>query len=292
MAIYYLMLVIAAVGTAGNFAITKVYQKRMGNGIRESIIFNMFVGLFSSVFFWITGGFRIEFTLYSAFMAFLMSVLVGVYTIIGFKLMSMGSMTVYTIFLMLGGAVVPYIYGVLFLDEAVNFTKVIALLMIVAAVILNSVGKNTGRQSLKFVILCFLVFLLNGAVSVVSKIHQIATVYNTVSADAFVLLKSIVRFVFFALLLPFFGKKEASHKNMPGTMYIVMAGSAIVSGFAYMLQLIGASYLPATVLYPIVTGGTVVGTSLFDRICFGQRLGRNTIISIVICVLALVLFVL
>ena len=292
MIIYYLMLVIAAVGTAGNFALTKVYQKTMGNAARESIIFNMYVGLFSSVFFWITAGFSVEFTPYSAIMSLLMSVLVGVYTMIGFKLMSMGSMTVYTIFLMLGGAVVPYIYGVLFLNETVNFVKIIALLMIVVAVILNSTGKRAGKQSLKFILLCFAVFFLNGAVSVVSKMHQIESVHKTVSADGFVLLKSVVRFLFFALILPFFSKKEKEQIKMPGLMYLVMTGSAIVSGLAYMLQLIGASYLPATVLYPIVTGGTVVGTSLFDRICFGQHLSKNTIISIVFCVTALVLFVL
>ena len=292
MAIYYLMIVIAAVGTAGNFALTKVYQKTMGNGVRESIIFNMFVGLFGSVFFWITSGFHIEFTIYSAVMALLMSLLVGVYTMIGFKLMSMGSMTVYTIFLMLGGAVVPYIYGVLFLNETVNFTKLLALLMIVAAVVLNSMEKNAGRQSFSFILLCFAVFFLNGAVSVVSKVHQIETVHKTVSADAFVLLKNVVRFMFFALILPFCGKKTEASRKLPLGMYGIMLGSAVVSSLAYMLQLIGASNLPATVLYPIVTGGTVVGTSLFDRMCFGQRLSRNTIISIAICVAALVLFVL
>ena len=289
--IYYFILIIAAIGTAGNFALTKIYQKTMGNGVRESIIFNMLIGLFSTIFFWIAEGFQIECTPYSALMAFLMSLFVGVYTMIGFKLMSMGSMTVYTIFLMLGGAIVPYIYGVLFLDETVNLAKIIALLMIVMAVILNSLEKNAGKQSVKFIILCVMVFLLNGAVSVLSKIHQIETEYSIVSPDAFILLKSIVRFLFFAILLPFFSSGKKNFKKMQKKMYLVMICSAIVSGFAYMLQLIGASHLPATVLYPIVTGGTVVCTSLFDRISFGQHLHKNTIISIVICVIALILFV-
>ena len=67
--------------------------------------------------------------------------------------------------------------------------------------------------------------------------------------------------------------------------------SAIVNGVAYMLQLIGAASLPATVLFPIVTGGTIVCTSLFDKICFKEKLSRKTKISIAICVLALILFV-
>ena len=99
----------------------------------------------------------------------------GIYTMIGFKLMSMGSMTVYTIFLMMGGAIVPYIYGLIFLDEPITLPRVVALLMIVAAVVINSSGGKTGKQSVKFIILCIAVFLLNGAVSVVSKMHQIET---------------------------------------------------------------------------------------------------------------------
>ena len=288
---YYLLLVIAAIGTAGNFALTKIYQKTMGNASRESIVFNMLIGLFSSIVFLFLGGCRVEYTPFSGFMAFLMSLFVGVYTMIGFKIMSMGSVTVYTIFLMLGGAVVPYLYGIVFLDEIVNLAKVIALLLIVAAVILNCMKKNAGKQSGYFILLCIAVFLLNGAVSVISKIHQIETDYAVVSADAFVLLKSIVRFLFFAVLFPFFSRKTPEKKPVSGKMYLLILASSVVSSFAYVLQLIGASYLPATVLYPIMTGGTIVMTSLFDRICFAQRINKTTKLSIVICMIALCLFI-
>lgn len=287
---YYIMLAAAAVGTAGNFALTKVYQQTMGNAARESTIFNMLVGFYSTVVFWIVGGFKIECTTYSLLMAFLMSLFVGIYTMIGFKIMSMGSMTVYTVFLMLGGAVVPYIYGVLFLNEAVTFVNVIALLLVIAAVMLNSIEKNAGKQSAKFILLCFIVFLLNGAVSVVSKMHQVEIRYQVVSADAFVLLKSVVRFIFFATLIPFCSKKADTTAKLSAKMYVVMICSAAISGFAYMLQLVAASYIPATVLYPIITGGTIVGTALFDKFCFGQKQSNSTKVSIVICIIALILF--
>ena len=166
------------------------------------------------------------------------------------------------------------------------------MLLIICAVILNSVEKKTGRQSAKFILLCIVVFLLNGATSVVSKIHQIETRYAIVSADSFVVLKNIVRFVFFTIILPFFGqKREEPRKKLTGKIYFIMLMSAIVNGVAYMLQLIGAASLPATVLFPIVTGGTIVCTSLFDKICFKEKLSRKTKISIAICVLALILFV-
>ena len=142
--------ILAAIGCAGNFAVTKVYQKHMGNGIREGIKFNMIVGLFASIMFFAVSGFKWECTAFSLIFALLFTVFVGTYTMIGFNIMSMGSMTVYTVFLMLGGAVVPYLYGIAFLNESVNFRKVLALLFVVFAVMLNLFDeKGKNRQLIK-----------------------------------------------------------------------------------------------------------------------------------------------
>ena len=46
---YYMLSIFAAIGCAGNFAVTKIYQKQMGAGIREGIIFNIYIGLFCSI---------------------------------------------------------------------------------------------------------------------------------------------------------------------------------------------------------------------------------------------------
>lgn len=290
---YYMLSIFAAIGCAGNFAVTKIYQKQMGAGIREGIIFNIYIGLFCSVLFYVISGFKLEYTDYSFIMAAVFTLFVGMYTVIGFKIMSMGSMTVYTVFLMLGGAVVPYIYGILFLAERVNIFRISALLLVICSVLLNTFGEKQGKQSAKFILLCIAVFFLNGAVSVISKLHQIEKVYPAVSAESFVVLKSILRFFMFLMFLPFFGKqkKEYQTKKISFKIYIVMLASAVASGGSYFLQLIGAAHMPASVLYPVVTGGTIVTTSLFDRIFFRQRLSRNTVISIFTCVIALILFV-
>ena len=209
--IYYIMTLLAAIGTAGNFAVTQVYQKEMGSGVREGVIFNIFVGLFSGIIFFVASGFKLEFTAFSLIMAILFTLFVGSYTIIGFKIMSMGSITVYTLFLMLGGAVVPYIYGIVFWRETVNLQKIAALLLVILAVWLNTSGGKEQRQSVKFLLLCLAVFLLNGGTSVVSKVHQIEEVYPTISAQEFVALKNFARVVCFSLFLPFCKKKEKTH---------------------------------------------------------------------------------
>lgn len=289
---YSILSILAAVGYAGNFAITKVYQKQMGSGVRSGIVFNILVGLFSGIIFFAVSGFRWECTAFSLFIALLMTAFVGTYTIIGFKIMSIGSMTVYTVFLMLGGAVVPYLYGMLFLGEAVNMKNVLAMLLVVCTVLLNLFDEKGNKQSLTFILLCCAVFFLNGGTSVVSKWHQIETNYTTVSASGFVVLKSIIRFLFFSIIWIFFREnKPTPDVKMNLKMYLVAIAASAVSGAAYMFQLITSSFMPATVLFPLITGGTIAFSSIFDRLFFGQRLAIRTIISIVTCVVALILFV-
>jgi len=47
--------------------------------------------------------------------------------------------------------------------------------------------------------------------------------------------------------------------------------SAAITGVAYILQLYSAASLPATVVYPIVTGGSIVFTMMAGWIFFHER---------------------
>ena len=183
--VYYILIFLAALGAAANFAVTKVYQLNRGNTLETGVIFNGLVGLVGSLIYFVVCGFKIELTMFSVILSLMFTIFVGMYTIIGFKIMSIGSMAVYTVFLMLGGMILPYLYGLLFLDEEITVMKVIALLMMTIAIILQNGGEKKKGNAL-FYILCMSVFILNGLTSVVSKIHQVYPQYKTVSNNEFV----------------------------------------------------------------------------------------------------------
>ncbi|WP_407424843.1 EamA family transporter [Methanobrevibacter sp.] len=288
---YSLLMLLAAFSYASNFAITKVYQIEKGNGIKAGVVFNCINGLLGALLFLAFNGFKCDITVYSAIMAFLMTLFAGFYTMIGFKIMSMGNMTIYTVFLMLGGMVVPYIYGVIFLNETITLSKFIAIIVIILAVITQS-GKINAKQSFKYYLLCVLVFILNGGCSIVSKMHQIEQIHNIVDPESFVILKNAARFLFFALLIPFLTKENIHLKKNISKTLIVIGGSAIISGLGYVLQLVGASNLPATIQFPIITGGTIVFSAVFDVLVYKARLSKLQVISVVLCVIATIIFVL
>ena len=70
----------------------------------------------------------------------------------------------------------------------------------------------------------------------------------------------------------------------------ILLGSAVASGASYLLQLIGAKTLPATVLYPIITGGSVIFTALAGFVAFHERPSKKQLAGIALCFVGTCLF--
>ena len=68
------------------------------------------------------------------------------YIFIGFRIMENGSMSLYTLFLMSGGMTVPYVWGVLFLNEELTILRTLGLLSIITAIIISNSGKGFTYQ--------------------------------------------------------------------------------------------------------------------------------------------------
>lgn len=289
--IYYVLIFLAALGCALNFAITKVYQLRHGNNLEVGMTFNCLVGFVGFIIYLAVCGFKIDITLFSAIMAILITLFLGAYTIIGFKVMTLGSIAVYTVFLMLGGMILPYFYGLLFLDEELTLIKVIALVMMAIAIIMQNDGEKKKGKIL-FYILCVSVFILNGFTSIVSKAHQIYPQFDTVSSNGFVLLTNLTRFLLFGAAIPFVRKKENKAPVMSIISSGLIIGSALLSGVAYFFQLACASFLPATVQFPVMSGATIVFSALLGLICFKEKISKRQWLCLILCIISAVIFVL
>ncbi len=285
----YMLLIFATMLQAADFACNKIYQKREGTSIRAILKFNALLGLFTAALFFVANGFRVNFTMYSFFMAAAMNLLVICYNFFGFQLLKRGSVAVYTLFLMTGGMTLPYIWGVAFLGEPLTAVRTVALVLICVGVIVsNAGGKN---MDLKTVIMCGAVFLLNGFVSVVSKKHQIEDGFPCISATDFVLLGGLFKFVLSALLYLCVRKQESEYVRDSNTLAIfIIIASAAVSGASYYFQLLGAASLPASVLYPFVTGGTIIFSALVGRFLFREAVSRKLVLGIVFCFVGTLLF--
>lgn len=286
----YGMLVMAALLLTVDFSLKKIYQKIKGTSPAAGFGFNAILGLFTTITFFVINGFKVNFSIYSFVMAALVNGLVIFYDCIGFKLLKSGTMAMYTLFLMSGGMTIPYIFGLLFLDEPFTYMRTLALVLILIGIVMANTG--TMKVTYKQMAMCAVVFILNGLVSVFSKLHQIELYFPTVSTTDFVLAGGIFKFIFAGILYLFCKKssEESSKSSSWLTVFIVIA-SAAFGGGSYLMQLWGAMSLPASVLYPFVTGGSIVASALCGMIFFKDKLSKNLVISIVLCFIGTILFV-
>ena len=289
----YILLVAATLLQTGTFAISKLYQKDRGSsfidGLKFTVIGSIFTGL---IFFVLMDEFKLEITSFSLLMAICLTILTTAYTLLGFKIMEGGQLTLYTFFLMTGGMFVPYVWGLLFLGEPFSILRTIGLVLIIISIFITEA--SGGKTNKKQLFLCCLVFLLNGFVSVVSKEHQINP--NAVSSTEFVFLSHALKVVLFTpVLLLTNNRGNDSPKKINSaklkTKVVMLAGiSAVIGGVSYLLQLVGAKNLPASVLYPIFTGGTIIFTALAGWMFFGEKPDKRHIMGIAICFVGTLLF--
>lgn len=284
----YILVFISTVLMALNFAVSKKYQTVEGAGMEAGLRFSAISGLIKAGVFFVLSGFQLEFSLFSLVMALAFAFFCVSYTLLGFQIMKRENMAVYMLFLMSGGMLLPYIFGVVFLNESISVFRVLGLLLILGAIAVTNRAKS--RSSMGVYLLCAAVFILNGCVSIVSKCHQIDTAYTPVSSTAFVMYTGICEFLLCSLALLFCTKGRGMYSFSRKSVIWLMPLGAFINGVAYMLQLIGASTLPATVLYPIITGGGIVFVALFGRLFFKEKLTKSQIISIILCFVGTLMF--
>jgi small multidrug resistance pump len=70
----------------------------------------------------------------------------------------------------------------------------------------------------------------------------------------------------------------------------LVLGFSLISGTGYYLQLLCAVTMPATIMYPIITGGTVALTAVTGAVIFKEKPNFWTLASIILAFIATILF--
>lgn len=272
------MLISAAILLAVDFVIQKGFQKRTDGSAYDCLMFTFMFGIFESVIFFAANGFKLNFTPFTCIMASAASVLAMTYIMLGFYIMKSESVAYYTLFVMTGGMTLPYLWGLIFLGEEFSWLRTAGLVLIAAAIAIINIDRK--GSSLKMILVCVLVFILNGAVSIISKEHQIRAV--GVTEQDFIVYTGIARTVVAGIALLFLHKKVDFKKYNAKTVMLPLA-SSIIAGASFFLQLIPAKYVSATVVYPFITGGSILFTALAGRIAVKEKITKKTAIGLAVC---------
>ena len=285
-----LLVLVAAMLCAVTFVMQKRYQLSTDDTVTSALFYTCVMSAVAVPVSWAAAGFAVEWSWFSLACASALGVLVLVYTLVGYRMMAAGHVAVYMMFLMSGGMLVPFVWGLAFLDETFSWLRLIGIACMLGGVMCaNGIG---GRVNARYWAMGAAVFLLNGFTSVSSKIHQIEQVLPTVSTANYNTLASLVRAVVCAVLLLCLRqhKRPVLRRYVGGRFVLWAVAAAVVGMVSSILQLEGAVNLPATVLYPLITGGTLVFSTLTGWLVLHERPTPRLLVGMALCVVGTCLF--
>ena len=261
--LYYTLVIISTVLFSLQFLFTQRFQETSGTGMKPTLVFSLYKSLVIIFMMLLISGFKIGFSWFSLLMATVYAVSSMAMSYYSLKAFAVANLSVYSVFSMLGGMILPFFLGVLFFDEGDKLVfKIICCVLIVVAVLLNI---KSGKQDKKALFYYFAVFVLNGMSGVISKLHQ-SSPYSPVDSTSFMLWSSVVTVVLSAAWL------LIAYRQIPlikGKNIFFVTGYGVFNGLGNLFLLIalsGESGLPASVQYPLVTGGVMVCSTIISTI--------------------------
>jgi drug/metabolite transporter (DMT)-like permease len=305
----YVYILIADVLLGAIFVLNKKYQQYQGSGLKAGIISNLILGTFGIVISFASAGFRFEFTPYSLLISSISTLCAVSYTVIGLKILSGGKVSVYAMFLMTGGMLLPFLFGVIFLKEEISALKVIGLILITVAIAVTNLDKQ--KPSKKQLAMSFAVFILNGGLGICSKLNQLEGV-NAVSDKGYVILGNIAKTVLCLAVLgtillyekhktkaPVIHTSESEKVDTPTAIskkqrlipYAFLLFIALFDFVSYYLQLIALHKVPTTVLFPLVSGGSIVMTAAVGMLLLREKPTKSAVIGMAVCLAGMCMFI-
>ena len=256
---YYGLILISVVLFGISFAVNRQYQTCVGSGMFSSFFLAAISSVAGVLILFPINGFRFECTVFTLIMA-CASALNGIaFTYCGLKTLGRVNLSLYSLFSMLGGMALPSVVGVLFYDEGMSLAKGLCYLSIVASLCLT-VEKGESKGGYPYYAG---VFLLNGMSGVITKFFQAAP-YEKASAEGYSLLSALCTLVIAGILAcltyPSYRKKVGGKAIFSGVGY------GAINRFANYLLVVALAHVPASVQYPMVTGGVMIVTTVIA--CF------------------------
>ena len=313
---YYAMLIGASFLFGSQFMVTKAFEKNYGKTVRASLSFSLLYSLFAGVIFFIikliSSGTVFNLNSFSLCMAFGLSLVNILSSAIGIKTLALGDIAVYSLFLMLGGMIVPFFAGIVFLKESVSVCNLIGVAIMIIALCLpvffGKKNKNAGeaqtdgdtkkKTSVFFYVLCVFLFILNGLSSTLSKFNSVRE--GAALGAEFTFYTYGIQFVIslsaFALTTAL-GKsdKTQNEEKQPVILFRPVAigcGAAFgaVNGTAFLMSSVAAEHVVAVAQYPLITGATILFSSLLAFLFYREKPTALQLVQIVISLAATILF--
>ncbi len=281
---YYGLIFLSVLMFGGCFALNDVYRRQRGDNLKISLQFSCASSLAGLIVLLIINRFRFEYTAFTLVMA-LASSFIGIgITFCSFKALGSINLSLYSLFMMLGGMVLPFLQGIIFFGEAITAAKIICFTLICIALFLT-----VERDEKKSGVIYYIgIFIFNGLSGVASKIFTAAEFEKTSAAGYSILISACTVVLSLLILAIFFRGKDKGSSPETLSSLAVSSINGITNRLANFFLVIALAHVDASVQYPIVTGGVMIVSTL---ICFfgKNKPSKKEVLSVIIAFIGLFL---
>lgn len=284
---YYALIFLSVVMFGGGFALNDVYRKLRGSNLKISMEASFIGSLAGIVFLLIFNGLNFELTLFTAIMALLAALNSLAFTFCSFRALDSVNLSLFSLFSMLGGMLLPFLQGIVFYDEGITLAKVTAVILIFVALALtvNKSNKNGG------LIYCIGIFIFNGMSGVLTKLYNSLPFAKASAAGYSIWLAVFALSISGITWLILHTRGEKCEKPFTLKACAITAASGGINKVANFMLVLALMHVDTSVQYPAVTGGVIIVSTL---ICFfgDKKPTRRELISVAIAFLGtLALFI-
>lgn len=276
------MIIVSAFLFSLQFLFNDGYKRECGSSLASALKFSLYTSAVGLVFLLVINKFRFEISVFSLVTAFVYAAICVVFSYCSVKAFETANLSVYSVFSMIGGMILPFVYG-LACGEEFKLLRVAGCLIIVAAIIFTAYRSGKNKGGFKYYIA---VFMLNGLVGVISKFHQINA--SAIDSASFMMLTKVcTALIALAMLLCFKNKDFFAGKRALAYCGVYSA----VNSLGNLMLLIALLHLPASVQYPVVTGGTMLFAFLIS-LCRRENITKRDIFGTFLAIAATVVIIL
>ena len=265
--LYYALILLSVTMFGSSFALKNLYRRKRGSGLMVSMESSCIGSVAALVVLFLLNGFAFEATPFTLLMATWAALNGMAFTFCSFRALDSINLSLFSVFAMLGGMALPFFQGIFFYGESFTLAKAICVLFIAVALICT-VERGTQKKGTIYYVG---IFILNGMSGIISKIFT-ASDLPKASAAGYSIWIAIMTALLSGTVWLVLTLRQKPCRPKTATLlscYGIASLYGAINKVANFILVFSLAFVDASVQYPMVTGGTMIVSTLLSF--FGEQ---------------------
>jgi drug/metabolite transporter (DMT)-like permease len=238
--------------------------------------------------------------------------------LISIPAMKLGSLAAFSVFFLTGSIVIPFVYGVFWLDESITAPKIAGILIVLASLLPDVAAsamakkKNPDNVSGKrplFLVLCFAGFLTNGFGTILVKMLFVyspgadnatfiflSALFRTIGIIPVILIAASIKTLnsrsasrsFGSALFSGVGENAAAMSVLGACLMGALYAASNMSGTVFSLEC--AKIMDSSVQFPVMNAAIIIGSTLISIIFMHEKPRWNNYAGVALALFGIIVY--